>query len=195
MWGGLRSSHPEHMKTRRLLATAVLGLSLIAAAPTMPVDAAAKKKPSASKPVFTPQRLAGTYRWVKSTVKVKFAKGNTSGGDIPYGPNDTAVFVVKKVPGFPAFNGTFSMNVASVGSSSGQWRLRDNGTRLDLFYDGGDGSTVALRRVDQLDGKRLTMSADDAMIVQAFIENGLNDDTVGNKVVGGSAYDELVRIA
>ena len=38
------------------------------------------------------------------------------------------------------------------------------------------------------------MSADDKMIVAAFNEMGLNDDSNLNKVVGGSAYDELVRI-
>ena len=46
----------------------------------------------------------------------------------------------------------------------------------------------------QLDAKRLTMSADDKLIVAAFNENGLNDASNQNKVVGGSAYDELVRI-
>lgn len=185
------------MISRRLLATSLLGLSLIAVTPTAPVEAAAAaaaKKPSAAKPVFTPQRLAGKYRWVKSTVKVTFAKGNTSGGDVPYGPNDTAVFVVKKVPGLPNASGTFTMNVASIGPSSGAWYLRDNGTRLDLSYDSDGDSTVAYRRIDQLDGKRLTMSADAALIVKAFNENGLNDDSNRNKVVGGSAYDELIRI-
>lgn len=184
------------MNTRRLLATALLGLSMIATTPTLRAEAAAKK-PSAAKPVFTPQRLAGKYRWVKSTVKVTFAKGNSSGGDVPYGPNDTATFVVKKVPRLPNANGTFTMNVASVGPSSGTWFLRENGTRLDLLYDtpATDGDvTVAFRRVDQLDAKRLTMSADDKLIVAAFNENGLNDATMSNKVVGGSAYDELVRI-
>ncbi len=182
------------MTTRRLLATALLGLGLITVTPTMQVEAA-PKKPSASKPVFTPQRLAGKYRWVKSTVKVTFTKGNSSGGDVPYGPNDTAVFVVKKVPGLPNANGRFTTNVASVGSSSGTWYLRDNGTRLDLSYDTTDADTVvAYRRIDQLDAKRLTMSADDKMIVRAFNENGLNDASNPNKVVGGSAYDELVRI-
>ena len=77
------------MTTRRLLVTALLGLRLLATTPTLRVEAAAKK-PSVSEPVFTPQRLAGRYRWVKSTVKVTFAKGNTSGGDVPYGPDDTA---------------------------------------------------------------------------------------------------------
>ena len=188
-----RTRHDRAMTTRRLLATAVLGLSLIATTPTLRVEAAARK-PSGSKPVFTPQRLAGKYRWVKSTVKVTFAKGNTSGGDVPYGTNDTAVFVVKKVPGLPNANGTFTMNVASVGPSSGAWYLRDNGTRLDLSYDIAGDSTVAYRRIDQLDARRLTMSADDKLIVAAFNENGLNDDSNRNKVVGGSAYDELVRI-
>ena len=37
------------------------------------------------------------------------------------------------------------------------------------------------------------MSADDKLIVAAFNENG-NDASNQNKVVGGSAYDELVRI-
>ena len=110
-----------------------------------------------------------------------FTNGNTSGGDLPYGPNDTATFVVKKVPGSPNATGTFTMNIASAGSSSGIWYLRDRGTRLDLSYD-------------TLDAKRLTMSADDKMIVAAFNEMGLNDDSNLNKVVGGSAYDELVRI-
>lgn len=184
------------MTTRRLLATALLGLSLLATTPTLRVEAAAKK-PSASKPVFTPQRLAGKYRWVKSTVKVTFAKGNSSGGDVPYGPNDTVTFVVKKLPGIPNANGTFTMNIASVGPSSGIWYLRDSGTRLDLSYDTPDTDadvTVAYRRVDQLDAKRLTLSADDKLIVAAFNENGLNDASMSNKVVGGSAYDELVRI-
>ena len=182
------------MTTRRLFATVLLGLGLIATTPTLRVEAAAKK-PSASKPVFTPQRLAGKYRWVKSTVKVTFAKGNSSGGDVPYGPNDTAVFVVKKVPGLPNANGTFTTNVASVGSSSGTWYLRENGTRLDLSYDTTDANVVvAYRRIDQLDAKRLTMSADDKLIVAAFDENGLNDASNQNKVVGGIAYDELVRI-
>ena len=77
------------MTTRRLLVTALFGLSLLATTPTLRVEAAAKK-PSASEPVFTPKRLAGKYRWVKFTVMVTFAKGNTSGGDVLYGPNDTA---------------------------------------------------------------------------------------------------------
>lgn len=54
--------------------------------------------------------------------------------------------------------------------------------------------TVAYRPIDQLDSKRLTMSADDKLIVAAFDENGLNDDSDRNKVVGEGAYDELVRI-
>ena len=74
MSGRVTLRHHRAMTARRLLATALLGLSLIAGTPTVRVDAATKK-PSASKPVFTPQRLAGTYRWVKSTVKVTFAKG------------------------------------------------------------------------------------------------------------------------
>ena len=188
----MRTRHHRAMTARRLLATALLGLSLIAGTPTARVDAATKK-PSASKPVFTPQRLAGTYRWVKSTVKVTFAKGNTSGGEVPYGPNDTVVFVVKKVPGLPGANGRFTTSVASVGPSSGEWYLTNNGTRLTLAYDDANAS-VAYRRIDQLDAKRLTMSADDKLIVEAFIENGLNDESNQNKVVGGSAYDELVRI-
>lgn len=179
------------MTTRRLVASTLLCLSLLAASTTAPVDAATKK-PSASKPVFTPQRLAGKYRWVKSTVKVTFSKGNSSGGAVPYGPNDTATFVVKKVAGSKA-NGTFTTNVASVGTSAGTWYLQDNGTRLTLLYDDDD-ATVAYRRIDQLDAKRLTMSADDTLILQAFNENGLNDATMSNKVVGGSAYDELVRL-
>ena len=181
------------MNTRRIVPTALLIVGLLVATPLVRGEAAAKK-PSASKPVFTPKQLAGKYRWVKSTVKVRFAKGNSSGGEVPYGPSDTAVFVMKKVPGLPHANGTFSTSVTGIGSSTGKWFLRDNGTRLDMVYDDADAS-VAYRRIDQLDSKRLTMSADDVLLVQAFNQNGLNDASNPNKVVGGSAYDELVRIS
>ena len=178
-------------------AVCVVALAFASAMSTGAVaTAATKKKPSApkttpSKPVFTASKLAGTYRWVKSTVKITFADGKSGGGSLPYGPTDTISFVAKKVAGSTA-NGTYSTNVASVGASTGLWYLRENGTRLEMLAEGETDSYYLVRRIDQLDASRLTMSADSAMILKAYNENGLDD--VANKVVGGTAYDELVRV-
>jgi hypothetical protein len=48
-----------------------------------------------------------------------------------------------------------------------------------------------IRTVDQLDAKRLTMSANDEQIRKIYQANDI-DSPVG--VVGGQAFDELVRI-
>jgi hypothetical protein len=199
-------SLPASRPTRRRLrsfgaAVCVVALATASAISTGAVaTAAAKKKPSTpkttpSKPVFTASKLAGTYRWVKSTVKITFSDGKSGGGSLPYGPTDTITFVVKKGAGFTAgstANGTYSTNVAAVGASSGIWYLRENGTVLEMLAEGETDLYFLVRRIDQLDAKRLTMSADSAMIVRAYNENGLGDEA--NKVVGGSAYDELIRV-
>lgn len=186
-------SHSARRRSRPL--GVALGIVAVAAASFVPnaggATAATKKKPSASKPVFVASKLAGTYRWVKSTVKITFADGKSGGGSLPYGPSDTITFVARKVAGSTA-NGTYSTSVASFGSSSGIWYLRDNGTQLELLAEGETDVYYLVRRIDQLDAKRLTMSADSPMIVRAYNENGLGDEA--NKVVGGSAYDELVRV-
>ncbi len=168
-----------------------VALAVASVAPHAGVATAATKKPSASKPVFTASKLAGKYRWVKSTVKITFADGKSGGGSLPYGPTDSITFVAKKVAGSTA-NGTYSTSVASYGSSTGLWYLRENGTQLEMLAEGETDVYYLIRRIDQLDAKRLTMSADSPMLVRAYNENGLND--VANKVVGGNAYDELVRM-
>ena len=164
----------------------------------VPVGAATKpkttkpSKAAVSKAVFTPAKLAGTYRWVKSTVSLKTSTGKAPGGEVSFGPNDTITFTVQKVAGLPNANGTFKTSTAAYGASEGTWWLRENGTRLDMYTTTGEGA-VSYRRVDQLDSSRLTMSADDALILAAFKENDLGGGS-GPQVVGGSAHDELVRV-
>jgi hypothetical protein len=151
---------------------------------------ATKKKPASKKAVFTKEQLAGKYRWVKSTATLKFSNGKTQSISVPYGPNDSIVFTVKKVPGLSFADGTFASNAASFGASKGIWYLSPSGTEVTLTFDG-DNDPWIIRTVDQLDSKRLTMSANDEQIRKIYLANDLNSEV---EVVGGQAFDELVRI-
>jgi hypothetical protein len=171
-----------------LFAAATVGVNLLAGS-----NAAAAAKKSKAQPVFTPKQVAGTYRWVKSTVSIRFSDGKTSNGEVPYGPNDTITFVVKAVPGTTAA-GRFTMSSSAFGSSAGTWYLQDRGTVLVWITETDDADNAySFRRIDQLDKKRMTLSADDALIVRTYKENGLIEVGGGRTVVGGSAYDELLR--
>jgi hypothetical protein len=187
----------EHLGPRWKGAAAVVAIvasSWIGLAPMGSAGAAAAAKKSSAKPVFTAKQVAGKYRWVKSTVLVKFDDGKTGGGEIPYGANDTITFVAKAVPGTKAL-GTFTQSAEGFGSSKGTWYIQD-GTVLVWISEQPDevDNAYSFRRIDQLDKKRMTLSADDRLILRTYTENGLNE-IGGRKVVGGSAYDELVRVS
>ncbi len=185
-----RQRSPQSVFRGRLLVGGVIvALIAVSGSAANPSHAAAKKP--AAKVVFTPQRLAGKYRWVKSTVTLRFANGKSQSISLPYGPNDTISFVVKKGSGLTkASNGTFNSVVTDFGTTTGWWYLRKAGTELELVVDADD-SPYLLRTIDQVDGQRLTMSANDSQILRMYAENGLDE---ANKVVGGAAYDELVRV-
>ena len=174
-----------------ILLAGLIAVTGLTGASTGPV-AAATKKTTPSKAVFTPTQLAGTYRWVKSTVSLKLKNGKTNSVTVPYGPNDRFTFVVKKGSGSTKLsNGTFK-TVTEFGTTSGWWYLRKNGTELELSVDADD-TPYLVRTIDQLDSKRLTMSADSAQLLRMFSANNLDGDG-DNDVVGGSAFDELVRV-
>jgi hypothetical protein len=195
------SNHPRRSGLERRgprRSALLVGLALVASAgiglqPLSSGVAVAGTKKTPSKPVFTAKQVAGSYRWVKSTVSIKFSDGKTGGGTVSYGPNDFITFVAKPVAGSKVA-GTFTMSTAQYGSAKGKWYLYQNGTVIAWVIEPADGSDYlySYRRIDQLDKKRMTLSADDALIVDTYEENGLAE--IGDrKVVGGSAYDELVR--
>lgn len=111
---------------------------------------------------------------------------------VPYGPADTFMLVVKNVPNTKA-DGTFTTSVTNIGTTQGMWTLNQNGTRLEMIGNDDEG-TYSVRRIDQVDKTRLTMSASDAEIVAIYTENGIGEVSPGVTVVGGNAYDELVRV-
>jgi hypothetical protein len=187
---------PSPQSRRRRVLVPISSIVLLCGSFGGGLSASAASKPPAKKPgksaaIFSAAKVAGKYRFVKSTVTTKFSDGKTRSLEVPYGPNDTITFTVKKFPGTTA-NGSYSQTTQLLGTSGGKWYLDPTGTTLRMVTDGsGSDAIVVIRRIDQLDAKGMVWSADDQMLIDAYAENELVTDPA---LTGGSAFDQLVRV-
>ncbi len=190
-------SSKRSRRLRLALAIMLVGLGVASASTVIapvPVQAA-KTKPTTKKNApppttkvkpgaFSPDLLAGKWKWVKSTATVRFQDGTDSVSDIAPVPGSILTFA--RTEGSPI--GKFSGQDYQGNPMSGTWGLE--GRTIYLSYLGNDGFSLT-RSINTLSSTRLVMTANDRQVaepMEKYATGGPKD------VVGGSAYDELIRV-
>jgi hypothetical protein len=193
-----------HRTGRRKLCRTLLATSAVAVgsafAPCAPVNAA-KAKPTATtkkapttttKPVAASDSadlLPGTWKWVKSKTSVRFRDGKEEVAKVKPVPGSTLTFKQNKLVAGVAgqvFSGTDFQGNPMVG----KWTVQAGEILKLTFSDGTPSGFNVLRKLNVTD-EQLIMSADDKLVAapfQKFATGGPKD------VIGGSSYDELIRV-
>ncbi len=177
----------------------VLAFGALALASPAPVNAAkAKLEATAKKAPTTTTKpgaesssadlLAGTWRWVDSRTSVGFRDGTVEVADVKPVPGSTLKFTRQKSGAGQVF-GIFSGTDFQGNPMNGSWRLQPGGV-LQLTFNAGE-DTLDLLRSLTVTRSRLVMTANDRQVAaqfEKFVTDGPKD------VIGGSSYDELVRV-
>ncbi len=178
-----------------LVALGVVSAStVIAPVPTQAAKAKSTTRKNASPPTtklkpgaFSPDLLAGKWRWIKSTATVRFKDGTEAVSDVEPVGGSTLTFTRTKSKAGSVI-GDFSGQDYQGNPMSGFWGLE--GRTLYLTYYGADGAGLT-RSISTLSSTRLVMTANDRQVaepMEKYATGGPKD------VVGGSAYDELIRV-
>lgn len=142
-----------------------------------------KLKPGA----FSPGLLAGKWKWVKSIATVRFKDGTDAVSDIAPVPGSILTFTRTKSSAGQVL-GDFAGQDYQGNPMSGLWVLEDRVLRL--FFYGAEGASI-IRSVSTLTSGRLALTGNDQQVAEPlkrFATGGPKD------AVGGSAYDELIRV-
>lgn len=168
--------------------------TVIAPVPTQAAKAKWTAKKKASPPTtklkpgaFSPDLLAGKWKWVKSTATVRFKDGTDAVSDIAPVPGSILTFTRTK-SGAGQVLGDFAGQDYQGNPMSGLWVLEDR--ILRLFYYGAEGASI-IRSVTTLTSARLALTGNDGQVAEPlkrYATGGPKD------AVGGSAYDELIRV-
>lgn len=153
---------------------------------------AACQKASTDTPadLFDGKKLEGKWYPVTTTIKLKYENGKEQNVTVAGEPDQYLEFKYVKKVGSKS-EGTFSSaNTGTV--STGKWEFQQDKGDLDITYTSISPNLFQYRKVDELDGQKLIMSADDNMVKLFYEVNDLNIDAT-NKVVGGSIFEEYKR--
>ena len=135
--------------------------------------------------------LVGKWTPVKLTITLKYDDGSTQTANPPIESGDFIEFTYLKTEQRNAEGGYTSQGFGFL--SQGTWDLENWNGLLTFRTVGTDGHAIFLyRRVQTLDAHSLVLTADDEMVKQWAIINGLNN-TEYKKVTGGSAYEEYSK--
>lgn len=137
------------------------------------------------------KELNGKWYWVKSQIQIKYNDGTIQNVSVDGNKEDWIEFVFKKVIGKTIDDGLI-IKGGKNGAAEGSYQYYSDDFLLEILYTSIDPGVFVYRTLGQLDGKKLILSANDAMVVRQYKDNHL--DNLGyKKIVGGSIFEEYER--
>jgi hypothetical protein len=135
-------------------------------------------------------KLAGKWYWVKSTISLRFDDGTTQNVNMN-GERKEWIDLTHQKTQNNTSTGTLKKGGAT-GEASGDWTYTTNDKLLVIKYSELGENLHSYRRVDKLSDNAMTLTADDALIVREYTENGLLE-LGSKKLVGGSIIEQYER--